>query len=336
MRMNREPIDRFKEYSHFSFLKYRLLFLLSGIFKKSTSIRNLKEKEVAKIRSRSPVFDNNDVFDIQRIDNLTEEEFKKFVKAGVPVIFNRAAIDWECTKKWSFDFLIEKYGEFEVDLVNRKGLLDERTEQIKNGDVAKLKVVLSDIKEGKESYYLRFTRIMEKYTEFQNDLDLNWLKKMRQCFAGVSYQSFIGAKGKRTPWHCGATAFFFIVASGIKEWNLYPSYMYPLMNPPGDGFGYFYSNIDSDGNSKFVKTYHCIIEPGDILFAPAWMWHKVENLEDTFGVSYRFVNIRGILREPIFSFLRTFFTNPSFFSVMKEAFSANPRKEYNITPKLFK
>ena len=176
---------------------------------------------------------------------------------------------------------------------------------------------------------------METFSELQMDMNLNWLKQMRQCFWGYSYQTFIGGKNKFTPWHCGATAFFFIMVDGTKDWNLYPPNLYPLMDPPNNGYGYFFSNIDTDGSNKYVKPYRCTLEKGDILFIPAWMWHKVENKTDSWGISYRFVNIWGIITQPVFSTIRLFFTNPSFFSVMRNSLTSKPKKAFNLSPKLF-
>jgi hypothetical protein len=187
---------------------------------------------------------------------------------------------------------------------------------------------------------------MEENPELIKDLDKKWLKKMQQCFFGTSYQSFIGAKNRSTPLHAGMTASFFIVAEGTKNWDIFPASYYPFFNPPPSGEGYFHSdlNVHTPDTTKYpgvnlLHRYQCQLKKGDILYLPGWMWHNVTNTSETWGVSYRFANIRSLLHQPTLTAVRILFPKLSFIKVIYYSFfstNLGKRSENLMTPKLYK
>jgi ribosomal protein L16 Arg81 hydroxylase len=55
--------------------------------------------------------------------------------------------------------------------------------------------------------------------------------------------------------------------------------------------------------------------PGDVLFFPPWMWHYVENLDDTIGLRYGFGTLRDALVGSVgLSYVRAFAAKPSLLS----------------------
>lgn len=342
MRDYKMIVDKFKKIKIPIILraKFNFYFILLHIFKKSSFLANGKRNTLIEINKKTSLkkFDNSPK-EVERRKNLSEKEFLKYLKAGVPVIFDKEALDWPATKKWNFDFFEQHYGDEKFPIVSKKGL-DEKYQDPslpKDGEMISIKELVKSWR-NKENNYLRFCKIMEFFPELQKDFNLKWLEKMRQCFIGFSYQSFIGPAKRITTWHCGMTAFFFVTVTGTKDWEMYPADLSPLMNVGHDGFGYYFSDKDEDEISeliKEIKPYKCTLEPGDILFIPAWMWHRVENQTDTIGVSYRFANIRGILRFPVLTTIRFFFTNPSFLTVIKNSFKKKSDHENALTPKLY-
>jgi len=114
-------------------------------------------------------------------------------------------------------------------------------------------------------------------------------------------ETFIGTEGHLTDWHTDFQENFTIQLSGRKKWTLKqgsvhhpirgttPHYQSGadvienqikaarLSNPD-----FLFGKQDLDSNA-FGEEAEIIMEPGDVLYFPAGMWHKVETLE--YGIS---------------------------------------------------
>lgn len=329
-----------------------LIFIFRHLMKDSLFWENRRKKNVYRIHQslKDQAYSGRELA-VERRSNLAEDEFvSQYLNKGLPVIFEQEAQNWPCTKKWSLDFLKEKFPDEEFSLIDSKGLVEEEYDKTQDNPVPVLinKMKASEfvdaVKRG-EKKYLRFCPIMETHPELAKDLDQGWLKKMRRCFLGISYQSFIGPSGRRTPLHSETTAFFYVMADGEKKWTLFSPAAYPLINPEPEGRGYNYSKykVHQPDEKKYpglnlLTRFTCTLKKGDILFVPAWMWHEVENSTDGWGVSYRFTSLRGFLRFPTFVFIRLFLTKPSFWEILYYSFfkSDIAKRDKNLlTPKIY-
>lgn len=333
---------------------YSLIFLLRHFFKNSVFLKKIDyrfRKYLAdKLRKKKS---KGQVFEIPRVRDISPEDFrKKFAYPGIPVIFENGCKDWVCTGKWTFDFLEKEYGETDFNLSYQRGFTpeDEVPETSGMGDKiferVKVKELVQSIKtDGKK--YMRFCPIMEDRPELIEDLNLNWLRKMRICLLGCSYQSFIGAKNRKTPIHDGMTSFFFILPCGQKKWTLFPTAYKPLLSPEVTTFGHNFTdvNINNPDLIKYpgmdlIDRYESVLNEGDILYCPAWMWHEVENFTDTWGVSYRFPYISQAWKESLaLTFKRFLLTEPPFWKVFYYSFfktNVSTRDKYLLTPKVYK
>lgn len=323
------------------------VFIMRHIFPNNHFLKKVNEKNVGSISSS--VFQGKH-FEVDRITGLSDSDFvKNYLNKGLPVIFEKEAKNWACTKKWSLDFLKSNYGSTEFSVIDSAGLVESSYDK-SNGEkepVLIKKVLAKDyvdaVRAG-EKTYLRFCPIMETQPELLADLNHGWLKKMRRCFLGISYQTFIGPKGRKTPLHSETTAFFYVMASGQKKWTLFSPTALALIAPEVQGRGYNFSKVNINepqpeypGFSKLTK-FVCTLNQGDILFVPAWMWHEVENLTESWGVSYRFTSLRGFLRHPAYFLVRIFLTKPSFFEILYYSFFRNDistRDKNLLTPRIF-
>ena len=187
-------IDRFR---------FGSVYLLLHIFRDNQFLQN-KRKEIIlgitkklTIKRTSEGFTEGQTFEVERIDkNTSEKDFKKYVQKGIPVIFTGGAEDWECTKKWNLDYLNKKFGDVSFPIVSRKGLLSAEEKPPEGFDKEYTEKVLikdfvQEVKDGGD-LYMRFSPIMEQNESLIKDFDLSWLRKMRQCLFGASYQTFIG------------------------------------------------------------------------------------------------------------------------------------------------
>jgi hypothetical protein len=120
------------------------------------------------------------------------------------------------------------------------------------------------------------------------------------CLGRGEVETFISASGHVTNWHFDFQENFTIQLSGIKKWTLVegtivdplrgctPHYNSPevvesqlkaaYLNDKKFVFGKPTPGVNAKGQERAV-----ILKPGDVLYFPAGMWHKVETIES--GVS---------------------------------------------------
>lgn len=324
-------------------IKGAAIFLLRHLFRKNEFLKEAQVENAREIGDLLKSQNTEKVIPVDRIQNLDEKTFvQDYLNKGLPVIFSKEALNWKSTTKWSFDYLASEFGQQEYPIINMRGLSESAQEQIDRK--INLKDYLDSLKVQNTDEYLRFCSLLEANPVLEEDLNQEWLLKMKKCFLGISYQSFLGPRGKRTPLHSDTTAFFYIMSEGQKKWTMFSPAALSVLNPEPEGRGYNFtkwnikeSNPTEYPGADFITRYECVLEKGDILFVPAWMWHEVENLSESFGISYRFTSLRGFFQFPFYAFLRIFFTNPSFLKIIYYSFfrsDLHQRDNYLLTPKI--
>lgn len=125
------------------------------------------------------------------------------------------------------------------------------------------------------------------------------------CMGRGEVEVFLGTAGHCTNWHWDFQENFTVQLSGAKRWTLQrgpvshplrgctPHYKSPesvepqikaaRLADPHFQFGYPRDGDGSDNNGQGGEVEHVTMHPGDVLYFPAGMWHKVEVLEP--GVS---------------------------------------------------
>ncbi len=312
------------------------LFVLRSGFPGSRMLeaaRKRNARSAAKhLAAASPVSGGGEL-GVDRRKDLSEREFvSRYLSRGLPVIFDGQALDWPCVGKWNLDYLRERFGDESFPVVDSTGLVEEGLDRSKGkGDALLVSRIsarefVDAIRRG-EKPYLRGCPIMETRPELRADLDLSWLKRMRRCLFGVSLQTYVGAADRTTPLHCETTATFFVLAEGRKRWTFFSPASSAIVNPEPEGRGYNFSRVktrapDPERYPGFAQLTRltCHMEKGDVLFVPAWMWHEVENLTESWGVSYRFTHLRGFLKFPAFVFVRLFLARPGLLSTLYYSF----------------
>lgn len=107
--------------------------------------------------------------------------------------------------------------------------------------------------------------------------------------------------GLNANFHCEEGPNWYLAVSGSKHWTLIESEYSWLLYPAarGDGMRRFAefradeSGEPSDRNAypliEYAPRYEFDLHPGDVLFFPAWMWHKTINLnEEGLGITCRY------------------------------------------------
>jgi hypothetical protein len=302
--------------------KFEALFVLEHYLRTNRGITDRKDRIRFRIAERMKEEGAGKVIGVERVRGKISprEFFVRYLSKGIPVILDKAAAEWTCSRQWSFDGFKERFGNEVIKLVQKKGLsdddfIDERefSEEIEFG------AFLDQVLNGGRKY-MRFSPLLEKFPELAKDFDKTFLKEMSGNSWGITYELFIGGKGTITPLHNAMTPFFFVNVCGVKRWTLIPCRYLAIMNPSADGANYNhsdadieFSNLDSFPGFDCIDRMEAVIGPSDVLFNPAWMWHCVQNEAPTIGVRCGFINLRTMIAEsPTLAFIRVFAArNPS-------------------------
>ena len=90
---------------------------------------------------------------------------------------------------------------------------------------------------------------------------------------------------------------------------------------PNSASPFFYSQVDALDEdilsvAQHLPVYDSVLEPGDVLFNPAFFWHQVHNLSDSIGVGYRWTDMKQAMRVSKTQTIITMTaTNPSVWSL---------------------
>ena len=255
-------------------------------------------------------------------DNKVDPEHirKEFVRKGIPVVIRNGAKSWKAYQDWDFNFFKESYGNHPVVLTNHKDLGDESKYESTESN-------LREIIEGLDQNsmkYARFNPLLDSYPELQTQLDQLWLNKARDTKFKKHHVLFIGNKGTKTNIHHAGNDNIFINIRGQKRWFLWDQRAYYIINPDVNRAPAKASSIDPKldyvhDNLAFnhLPYYELILNPGDIILIPAYLWHYVENLTPTIGIGNRWLSPHNSIRNnPLFAFLELFNTSPSIFTTL--------------------
>jgi hypothetical protein len=111
--------------------------------------------------------------------------------------------------------------------------------------------------------------------------------------------SFIGGRHVQSRLHSDFGASTFVEVLGRKRWVFFPPTEGALLYPNGHQHNVAY-NADLDIFDVDLEEHHLhgaltglevVINPGDVLFFPAFWWHAVQNLDDlTIGVDFAIID----------------------------------------------
>lgn len=329
--------------------RYDAMFLLEHWFPTSEWVRRQKAETRARITARLQQGPPGRVLPVDRVPAITPRDFRRrYLSRGIPMILENAAHDWPLGA-WSFARFRQRYGTETIKLVQRKGVAAdheiltgrEYSEEIRFGEF------LDHVENG-GGKYMRFSPLLEKFPELLDDFNHDFFKTMAGNRFGLTYQLFMGATGTFTPLHNAMTGFFFVNVCGVKRWSLIPNHYLAVLHPDADGFGYNHSKAEADMSNAAdfpgldrIDRFELVMQPGDILYLPSWMWHSVKNESPTIGVRCGFVYVKGMLLEaPALSFIRLFAArNPSTLEALYYVFFKSnlpERDKWLLTAKLIR
>lgn len=265
------------------------------------------------------------VVPLPRVKSLDRKTYmRNFVNKSHPVVFEGAAKDWECCRKWSFDWIKRQYGNDDVMLVDHgeqdRNPLAKPIEHLTLGDL------IDGIDHGSLKY-ARFHPLLQRHPELRLDISQTWLKdhltNPRTSWLHF-YTLFLGGKGTDTAIHCAGNENLFVQIQGQKKWRLYPVEHSPIFDPPANRSLYKYTSFRAEDPdyerypmAQYMDWYETVLEPGDVLYNPPYYWHHVSNPTSSIGVGCRWNNMRtGFRASRAFFSLELFNTQPNVFRGM--------------------
>lgn len=274
-------------------LKYNILFLAEHImgpdyFNNPSSLKKrLSEDIFQDLKNKLP---KNEVSTIPITDN------KIIHHPSTHLFYKGLAKSWPAYKKWNLQYFKETYGDKEVMINTTKGIVDPNAPQ--EAESILLKDYINELEQGSRKY-LKLSGLAQNEKSIQEDLDLNWLKRLKSKFSfGETFFMFIGGKETVTPMHNEFPTTVYIQIHGVKRWIIYPPEDRIYLDAITERRPYFFSKFIPDAENKqhqlglFARKYEILMEPGDVLIVPPFYWHYVENKTDSIGVAYKFANIK--------------------------------------------
>jgi hypothetical protein len=334
-----------------------VIFILKNLYPDKLFIEAWRKKNVSrtifilkKKLAKNNLLEGCEI-EIDRKNNISEREFiKNYFKKNIPLVFSNQADNWACCKNWSIKLIKEKYPNRSYNILdwpNESVLASNDPGHINTGKkVSKVTgAELVDLIESGQKVYLRGCPIIEEDEKLIDDLDNSWLQKMRRCFFGASYQSFISSGNSKAPIHNESTSFFFIMIEGEKKWTLFNAQDFAILNPVSARIAYNYTDLALESTDKtryrgveYLDRYVCNLKKGDVLFVPAWMWHTVHTPVPSWAISYKYTSIRSFFSSYTFSLSRLFIAKPNIFYTLYYSFfktDMGSREKNLLVPKLF-
>lgn len=247
-------------------------------------------------------------------DIVPEDFHRNYLETDTPVIFRGVGKDW-AAGKWTAEGLGERFPDTTCRLIRAapnepKGVPGEGMDA-SYADIAK------SMREGGD-LYARFSGIMNQHPELIDDIDIEWFRTMRRDVNDFeNWGFFMGGAGTATGLHCSIAPNLFYQISGKKRWWIYPSKADPFFAPAVKCSPYFYSEVDVSDEAKWpiaenLPGWIADLEPGDVLFVPAFAWHQVYNNTSSIASGYRWMDVKlGWRNSKMKTFLAATCSNPS-------------------------
>ena len=203
----------------------------------------------------------------------TPEDFhEKFVKNPRACILR--GINKDIKEEFSFDNLVEKYGEEEV-MLTRADIGKDYT--------GKLKEIVDP-----RVYLVNCETVYKKYPEIQKAANLTQFAPYMNKDLGYC-QLFAGKNGTKTPLHCASNWNLFALFQGTKTWYMidpeHSWFIYPL-SVVGRAANFCFPPFPDEYDEtkfplmKWLPYYKVEMQAGDLVFVPPWWWHAVRNTDE--------------------------------------------------------
>lgn len=238
----------------------------------------------------------------QLIDRVSSEAFEKeYLEQNRPAIITDALSDWDAIGKWSPDYLsstlkakrvtVAASSEARFNYDPDRGVGEEaaRYRYAQMDFVMAVSAICQD-GPGREHYYLMQRSIPDEFPELLQDIRTPaWIDYHRPAI-----NLWFGSAENVTPLHYDHTNNFFAQVYGRKRLTLFDPTQTGLLYPyPLEASASHVSFIDPEQPDfeKYTRFRQAralagVIEPGELLYLPAYWWHHVRSLQISISVNF--------------------------------------------------
>ena len=276
-------------------------------------------------RAWDPTIDDDNLIgavapEIARVELPGDDLFQRLKSQDVPLILTGALKDWKAISKWNITYLVSVLGTTKVNVEvsptnyfptlcyegsdnggKRHGLSIKRrrSRQVPFNGFAE---TILRPNNGPVKFYLKEKAFIEKFPDLAADIPLQSSLSATKHFPTLLW---ISSADITTPLHYDVVHSLFAQVSGRKRFTLFApqdgSSLYPF---PVFSRNSYLSRVDIlqpdvEEFPKFrqAKPFEFVLEPGEVLYLPAFWWHQVQSLDVAISISfYRHLSARQILK----------------------------------------
>jgi Cupin-like domain len=245
---------------------------------------------------------------VDRRRGLTPDQFRReYFLTGKPVVLEGIASEWPAVKKWTFEYLLERCGQDDIDVLDGHNWKVQSTPGADAVDASERGMKMKDLLSGARSgsaWYGSFMELLHKYDDMRGDIDWTFVRDYGSTSMRLPWQRnilakmYVGGPLTSTSFHCAPVMNLYLQAYGRKRWVLVAPKFTPFMYPALSKGLNWQSRVDfRDPNYeesplyRYVDRYETVLEPGDVLWNPPWVWHGVQNLTESIAVSMWWANV---------------------------------------------
>lgn len=246
-------------------------------------------------------------------DAIDPATFRRdFQRQSLPVVLRGAAAAWPAIERWSPASLDARMGTAEISAIDgcQRSVEDEQSgiARITPLPPMSLHDQLQAASEGGAAYLCFDGSLFDRDPALLADFDLDLLRTYLgplPLARHVPVKLFIGGDGTSTQWHTDGLQTTFVQLHGYKQWYLAPPAFSPCLDARVALLDqqYVHSMIDFRQPDLVhhplyarLPVFEVRLQPGDILYVPAFWWHCVVNEGTSIGVSIWWYSLLHPLR----------------------------------------
>ena len=267
---------------------------------------SISDEIVAALEARNAKKDDETVFTIPNFDynEITPEKFfNDYVKLGRPAIIHN--VPTPAMKYWDADYISKRVGNYSTDMRCGPKILTKTVDEYlhsKSDPNATVCYLDNNANIFQDNPDLEADLEIERFSTYAMNKATPPGQKPGGYFYSQMFLSIFPASG--VTYHCANYGNLFFMVKGRKKWTfvdsahsffLYPTFPTVMRNSISRiTWHTLHNEKGTEALNKhfplfrYAPKYVYTLQPGDMLYNPAWNWHLVENLDDeSIGVASR-------------------------------------------------
>ena len=258
---------------------------------------------------------------VERRRDLTPEEFRdRYFVTGIPVVLEGVACEWPAVTKWTPEYLLRTCGDEQVPVLDGQNWTvspRDGTDAVATSERTMTFRELLRTAAAGGAWYAPFLEFLNTHADLRADLDLSFVERFGNANPRIPWQRnilakmYVGGPNTATSLHCAAICNLYLQVYGRKRWVLVAPKFTPLMYPALSNGLNWQSRVDFRDPDygatplyRSVDRWETVLEPGDVLWNPPFVWHGVQNLTESIAVSLWWPNVtRAFANNVLFSAL---------------------------------